>query len=143
MSDFPRCRFTEGQVVLPEGYCDRTVNVLLAGDEASPSLNISRDTLPPGESLAGYITRQLDTLSHSMKGWVLKSREPSVPGTGVLSGESILASYLRDGKRIWQRQAVFALPQGRILVFTLAHSRRLTAQDESLLQQVLDSFEQA
>ncbi|MGE9506077.1 DcrB-related protein, partial [Erwinia amylovora] len=74
MPDFSRCTFTEGSVTLPEGYSDRTVNLLLAPDDAYPSLNISRDTLQPGETVAGYITRQLDTLSASLKGWVLKAR---------------------------------------------------------------------
>ncbi|MFA1239161.1 DcrB-related protein [Serratia odorifera] len=143
MPDFSRCTFTEGSVTLPEGYSDRTVNVLLAGDDASPSLNISRDALQPDETLADYITRQLETLSHSLKGWVLKGREPVALGNSRLPGESVHASYLRDGKRIWQRQAVFALEQGQVLVFTLAQPRKLAPQDEALLQQVLDSYQPA
>ncbi|SMB36404.1 conserved hypothetical protein [Serratia proteamaculans] len=141
MPDFSRCAFTEGSVMLPEGYSDRTVNVLLAGDELSPSLNISRDVLQPDESLADYITRQLNTLSHSLKGWVLKGREPMTLGNSRLAGESVHASYLREGKRIWQRQAVFTLTEGRVLVFTLAQPRKLAPQDEFLLQQVLDSYQ--
>ncbi|UWS28279.1 DUF1795 domain-containing protein [Erwinia pyrifoliae] len=140
MPDFSRCTFTEGSVTLPEGYSDRTVNVLLAGDDASPSLNISRDTLQPGEAVADYITRQLATLSASLKGWVLKGREPAALGGEQLPGESVSASYLRDGQRIWQRQAVFALAQGRVLVFTLAQPRKPSPQDEALLQQVLASY---
>ncbi|CAI1986024.1 Uncharacterized conserved protein [Serratia quinivorans] len=54
MPDYSRCTFTEGSVALPEGYSDRTVNVLLAGDDISPSLNISRDALQPDETLNGY-----------------------------------------------------------------------------------------
>ncbi|MFJ1502446.1 DcrB-related protein, partial [Erwinia amylovora] len=42
-------------------------------------------------------------------------------------GESVSASYLRDGQRIWQHQAVFALAGGRVLVFTLAQTRALSA----------------
>ncbi|TFZ50674.1 DUF1795 domain-containing protein [Serratia proteamaculans] len=142
MPDYSRCTFTEGSVALPEGYSDRTVNVLLAGDDISPSLNISRDALQPDETLNGYITRQLETLSVSLKGWVLKGREPVTLGRGGLPGESVHASYLRDGKRIWQRQAVFALTDGRVLVFTLAQPRKLAPQDEALLLQVLDSYQQ-
>ncbi|MFJ1503037.1 DUF1795 domain-containing protein [Erwinia amylovora] len=120
MPDFSRCTFTEGSVTLPEGYSDRTVNLLLAPDDAYPSLNISRDTLQPGETVAGYITRQLDTLSASLKGWVLKARAAAQLGEAQQPGESVSASYLRDGQRIWQHQAVFALAGGRVLVFTLA-----------------------
>ncbi|AVJ16092.1 DcrB-related protein [Serratia rhizosphaerae] len=143
MPDFSRCAFTEGSVKLPEGYRDRSVNVLLAGDDISPSLNISRDELLADETLADYVTRQLATLADGLKGWVQKSREPATLGNGVLSGECVHASYMRDGKRIWQRQAVFALPQGQVLVFTLAQPRKLTAQDEALLQQVLASYQPA
>lgn len=143
MPDFSRCRFTEGSVALPEGYRDRTVNVLLAGDDASPSLNISRDALQKNELLADYVTRQLDTLSTGLKGWVLKSREPVALGQDALPGECVLASYLRDGRRIWQRQAVFALQGGHVLVFTLAMTRKLSPEDEALLTQVLESYQPA
>lgn len=50
MSALSRCAFSEGSVALPEGYADRTVNVLLAGDDVSPSINISRDALQPAEN---------------------------------------------------------------------------------------------
>ncbi|MGP3220719.1 DcrB-related protein [Serratia bockelmannii] len=143
MPDFSRCAFSEGSVSLPAGYSDRTVNVLLAEDDFSPSLNISRDMLQPDEALAGYITRQLDELSQGLKGWVLKNREPAVLGKTQLQGECVHASYLRDGKRVWQRQAVFALQEGHVLVFTLAHTRKLLPQDDALLQQVLDSYQPA
>jgi len=36
---------------------------------------------------------------------------------------------------------VFALPDGPVLVFTLAHTRKLTPDDEALLAQVLDSWQ--
>lgn len=140
MSDFSRCAFTEGSVALPAGYIDRTVNVLLAGDELSPSISISRDTLQPAEALDGYVSRQLAALGQSLKGWVLKSREPAMLGGDLLDGECVRASYLRDGKRIWQSQAVFALADGLVLVFTLAMARKLTPQDDALLQHVLNSY---
>ncbi|HFF9829688.1 DUF1795 domain-containing protein [Serratia marcescens] len=143
MPDFSRCAFSEGSVSLPDGYRDRTVNVLLAGDDFSPSLNISRDALQSDEALADYITRQLDELSQGLKGWVLKSREPAALGKDLQQGECVHASYLRDGKRVWQRQAVFALQEGLVLVFTMAHTRKLLPQDDTLLQQVLDSYQPA
>lgn len=64
-------------------------------------------------------------------------------GDGLAAGEWVRASYLRDGKRIWQNQAVFALAEGRVLVFTLAMARKLTPQDDALLQQVLNSYRAA
>lgn len=142
MTDFSRCGFTEGSVALPEGYVDRTVNVLLPGDDVSPSINISRDALQPGENLESYVTRQLDALAQGLKGWAFKSREPATLGDGLAAGEWVRASYLRDGKRIWQNQAVFASAEGRVLVFTLA-TRKLMPQDDALLQQVLNSYRAA
>lgn len=143
MSDFSRCAFTEGSVALPEGYVDRTVNVLLAGDDTSPSINISRDVLQPVESLDDYVSRQLVALGQSLKGWVFKSREPAMLGGDLLAGEWVRASYLRDGKRIWQSQVVFAQADGRVLVFTLAMTRKLMPQDDALLLQVLNSYRTA
>lgn len=143
MSALSRCAFSEGSVALPEGYADRTVNVLLAGDDVSPSINISRDALQPAENLEGYVTRQLDALAQGLKGWAFKSREPATLGDGLTTGEWVRASYLRDGKRIWQNQAVFALAEGRVLVFTLAMARKLTPQDDALLLQVLSSYRAA
>ncbi|MBH3069677.1 DUF1795 domain-containing protein, partial [Serratia marcescens] len=102
MSALTRCAFSEGSVALPEGYADRTVNVLLAGDDVSPSINISRDALQPAENLESYVTRQLDALAQGLKGWAFKSREPATLGDGLTAGEWVRASYLRDGKRIWQ-----------------------------------------
>ena len=141
MFDPSRCAFTEGSVAIPQGYSDRTVNVLLSADSDAPSINISRDTQQSGESLADYITRQLDTLSSGLKGWALKSRQPVTLGREALAGEKIVASYLRDGRRIWQHQAVFTPGEGHILVFTLAHTQKLTERDEHLFQQILHSFE--
>lgn len=45
-------RIQEGSFALPETFLDRTVNIFVpSGNErASPSLNISRDTLRPEET---------------------------------------------------------------------------------------------
>ncbi|HEI3539040.1 TPA: DUF1795 domain-containing protein [Escherichia coli] len=143
MSESERCVFSEGSVSLPAGYNERTVNVLVAGDEYSPSLTISRDNARHGELLPDYIARQLAVLSGNLKGWVLNRREPVSLGNGQWAGERVDASYLRDGQRIWQQQAVFMLQDSRILVFTLTHNRKLSQQDTTLLRQVLDSYQSA
>ena len=96
-----------------------------------------------GGKLEGYVTRQLDALAQGLKGWAFKSREPATLGDGLTAGEWVRASYLRDGKRIWQNQAVFALAEGRVLVFTTAMARKLTPQDDALLLQVLSSYRAA
>jgi len=83
------------------------------------------------------------TSAVSWQRWAFKSREPVMLGGDLLAGEWVRASYLRDGKRIWQSQAVFALADGRVLVFTLAMARKLTPQDDALLQHVLNSYRAA
>ncbi|MDI9110331.1 DUF1795 domain-containing protein [Serratia marcescens] len=143
MSELSRCFFTEGSIALPEGYRDQSINVLLSDDEFAPSLNISRDVIPSDETLSDYLSRQLDALAPNIQGWVLKAREPAVLGEGAVPGECMLMSYLLDGVRIWQYQAVFALASGRILVFTLSMARELTCEDNVLLQQVLSSYRTA
>ena len=72
MSALSRCAFSEGSVALPEGYADRTVNVLLAGDDVSPqsifpAMRCSR------RKTEGYVTRQLDALAQGLKGWAFKA----------------------------------------------------------------------
>lgn len=54
-------RIQEGSFALPDAFLDRTVNIFVpSGNErATPSLNISRDTLRPDENLTTYIDRQI------------------------------------------------------------------------------------
>lgn len=70
-------RIQEGSFALPETFLDRTVNIFVpSGNErATPSLNISRDTLRPEENLTTYIDRQIALMK---KTWV---------STGYFRGE--------------------------------------------------------
>ncbi|KAA9002646.1 DUF1795 domain-containing protein [Affinibrenneria salicis] len=140
-----RCQFTEGSVALPEGYLDRTVNVFAPAAADSASFNIARDTLPPDETLSAYIDRQLSLLGKHLKGWKERSRAPAQLGQGeqALNGECVQASYLRDGQRVWQQQAVFAPGNGLILVFTQSVGRALTEQDKAQFADLLNSFTRA
>lgn len=119
----PKYHINEGLISLPDGYHDRTVNVfaLPAGD--APAFNISRDALNPGEALAAYIDRSAATL-----------------GDNLSTGEIVHASYLRDGKRIWQQQAVFNVDSDKILVFTMTCTRAPGDADSALFGDLLRSF---
>ncbi|EHK3212545.1 MULTISPECIES: DcrB-related protein [Enterobacter cloacae complex] len=119
----PKYHINEGLISLPDGYHDRTVNVfaLPAGD--APAFNISRDALNPGEALAAYIDRSAATL-----------------GDNLSLGEIVHASYLRDGKRIWQQQAVFNVDSDKILVFTMTCTRAPGDADSALFGDLLRSF---
>ncbi|SUI54595.1 cytoplasmic protein [Shigella flexneri] len=71
-------RIQEGCFALPETFLDRTVNIFVpSGNErATPSLNISRDTLRPDENLTTYIGRQIA---------LMKKKKPR-PAPGTFAG---------------------------------------------------------
>ncbi|MBQ4769138.1 DUF1795 domain-containing protein [Pectobacterium versatile] len=134
------CIFTEGRITLPNGYRDRTVNAFTPSQEGEPAFTVSRDVLNDGEVLSGYIDRQLNLMTQHFKGWKTQAREAIWLGNNVLEGESLQASYLRDGQRIWQQQAVFAVDSVQILVFTLSKTAAPSATDESRFNALLGSF---
>lgn len=106
----------------------------------APAFNISRDTHNPGETLAAYIDRQMALMAKHLKGWKTGERTEAVLGDSLLTGEIIHASYLRDGKRTFQQQAVFNPSADHILVFTMSAVRALNDTDRALLLSVLKSF---
>ncbi|ELY3469269.1 DUF1795 domain-containing protein [Cronobacter malonaticus] len=132
--------FNEGSISLPEGYQDRTVNVFVQPAAGAPSFNISRDALQPREILSAYIDRQLLLMQQHMKGWSHELRDSAVLGDNLLHGEIVHASYLRDGKRIWQQQAVFNIQDAHILVITMSSPTKLTERDNLLFMELLRSF---
>ncbi|MFE8115714.1 DcrB-related protein [Brenneria goodwinii] len=134
------CIFSEGQIRVPEGYQDNTVNVFVSSHENAPSFNISRDLLVEGETLPAYIDRQLGQLEKHLSGWKLLAREAAELGQHVLSGEHVRASYLRDGRRIWQDQAVFSLDDHRVLIFSQSKAGKLDDADARLFALWLAGF---
>ena len=135
-----QCLFSEGLINFPEGYQDRTVNVFAPPAADAPAFNISRDALNPGEALAAYIDRQLALMEKHIKGWKQGERSAATLGDSLLQGEIVHASYLRDGKRIWQQQAVFNVDSDKILVFTMTCTRALGDADSALFGDLLRSF---
>lgn len=132
------CLFTEGVLTLPAGYRDRTVNVFTA--PGLPALNLSRDLMEDGETLSGYITRQTALMAQHLKGWKELSRDAVAPGNDLGQGEAVEATYLRGGQRVSQRQAVFARPDGQVLVFTVSADGPLTGAHRDVLNGLLRSF---
>ena len=135
-----QCLFSEGLINFPDGYQDRTVNVFAPPAADAPAFNISRDALNPGEALAAYIDRQLALMEKHIKGWKQGERSDATLGDSLLQGEIVHASYLRDGKRIWQQQAVFNVDSHKILVFTMTCTRALDDADNALFGELLRSF---
>ena len=138
--NLPLCLFTEGSITLPDHYQDRTVNVFTAPGENSPAFNISRDTLSDGEALEDYIDRQLTLMQNHLKGWKQTERVPVLLGDNLSQGECVHASYLRDGKRVFQQQAVFNTSANHILVFTVSCTAILTDGDSQQFHALLASF---
>lgn len=135
-----QCLFSEGLINFPDGYQDRTVNVFAPPAADAPAFNISRDALKPGETLAAYIDRQLALMEKHIKGWKQGERSDATLGDSLLQGEIVHASYLRDGKRVWQQQAVFNVDSHKILVFTMTCTRALGDADNALFGKLLRSF---
>ncbi len=134
------CLFTEGQITLPDDYQDRTVNAFTASDATAPAFNISRDTLNEGETLPAYIDRQLTLMQKHIKGWKQTERSAAVLGDALLQGECVHASFLRDGKRIWQQQSVFTPDGHKVLVFTMTSTSAIDDADSEQFQALLKSF---
>lgn len=56
------CRFTEGMITLPQGYCERTLNTLAGTRSTLPPITISRDKLGDHNNPEEYILSQLAIL---------------------------------------------------------------------------------
>ncbi|AYW90797.1 MULTISPECIES: DUF1795 domain-containing protein [Yersinia pseudotuberculosis complex] len=134
-----RCVFTEGSICLPVGYREQTVNILVAPH--APSLNISRDILPPGEGFADYLSRQRMTLKKGLRKYEALDEQPAALGDGLIQGISLLSRYQpQKSQSIYQRQAVFPVSSG-VLIFTLASTSPLTEQDETFFADCVSSYQ--
>ncbi len=65
MSHETRCIFSEGSVILPEGYKEQTVNILIS--PTGNAVNISRDDKPTDETFDDYVARQKQLLQRALK----------------------------------------------------------------------------
>ncbi|MCS4492701.1 DUF1795 domain-containing protein [Pantoea sp. B623] len=132
--------FAEGVVSLPDGYQDRTVNVFTGPSAGTPAFNISRDTMDTGETLPAYVDRQLALMQKHLSGWNQSGRRTVMLGEDLLQGEQVNASYRREGKSVWQQQAVFNTRDSYILVFTMSSLEELKDGDNHLFSELLRSF---
>ncbi|QHM70036.1 DcrB-related protein [Mixta intestinalis] len=141
MSAYPPVSLlSEGVVTIPEGCQDRTVNIFTQPDADAPSFNIARDTLHPNESLTAYIDRQLALMKKHIKGWKQEARSAAVLGDNLSQGEIVQVSYLREGKRIQQQQAVFNPTDDNVLVFTMTSAQVLSEADNARFRAFFGSF---
>ena len=140
-------RIQEGCFTLPETFLDRTVNIFVpaSNERASPSLNISRDTLKPDENLTTYIDRQIVLMKKNLGQHRVLSRGTALAGTGeaAMAGEQILATHRSGKTEVYQRQAGFITGPGKVLVLTLTSQRPFDENTDQLWTAWLTSFQPA
>lgn len=129
MANNTRLNFQEGSIVMPEGFSDHTVNMLvLGGPENSPlNLSIARAQLKPGETLPEYVDQQIKILKKRLKEHRVLKREAAWLGSDehAIQGEQIVATHKSGSIIIWQYQAAFqANDNGLVLIFTLSSKRK-------------------
>lgn len=135
------CRFTEGTITLPEGYCERTLNTLADTQSVLPPITISRDKLGDHNNPEEYILSQLAILQKQMKDWQQEAHQPVVLGDNLTTGIMISYDFLRpDNLRLYQKQALFTLNMEDILIFSLSKASPITAPDIQLFSDTLKSF---
>lgn len=135
------CRFTEGTITLPEGYCERTLNTLADTRSVLPPITISRDKLGDHNNPEEYILSQLAILQKQMKDWQQEAHQPVVLGNNLTTGIMISYDFLRpDNLRLYQKQALFTLNMEDILIFSLSKASPITSTDMQLFSDTLKSF---
>lgn len=135
------CRFTEGTITLPEGYCERTLNTLAGTRSVLPPITISRDKLGDHNNPEEYILSQLAILQKQMKDWQQEAHQPVVLGDNLTTGIMISYDFLRpDNLRLYQKQALFTLNMEDILIFSLSKASPITSTDMQLFSDTLKSF---
>lgn len=135
------CRFTEGMITLPQGYCERTLNTLAGTRSTLPPITISRDKLGDHNNPEEYILSQLAILQKQMKDWQQEVHQPVVLGNNLTTGIMITYDFLRpDNLRLYQKQAVFTLNMDDLLIFSLSKASPITAADLQIFSDTLESF---
>lgn len=152
----PRVVFTEGSMVLPPGYEDRSTNLLVpASPQSQPNLSVARDWMKPGETLPAYVERQLGLLKSQLASHKLLARSavslgrtdnasserPEVPRQEPLVGLRIDASYKNGKLLVYQRQAAFEVAPRRVLIFTASRANGFGEAFEQLWAEWLASYQ--
>lgn len=143
-TDMPagRIQFHEGSIILPSSFEDRTTNLFVPVDTSSqPNLSIARDWLTEGESLSGYVDRQVALLKSRIAGHKVLARQAEQLGEiDVLVGERIDASYRNNGRNVYQRQAAFLVGPLRALILTASNPKPMDHEFDAFWRQWLDGY---
>lgn len=138
----------EGRFDVPDdGRIDRSMNVLAMPDGSGTTLIVSRDALREQESLAQFVARQMNDLTRQVSQLKEVSRTDIAVGPAIASLRAIeLATQFRqNGQALYQRQAVFLLPQDpvgkSVLILTASSPVPFDADALALWQRTLESFQ--
>ncbi|MFL9670008.1 DcrB-related protein [Variovorax sp. AB1(2024)] len=138
----------EGRFDVPDdGRIDRSMNVLAMPDGSGTTLIVSRDALREQESLAQFVTRQMNDLTRQVSQLKEVSRTDISVGPVIASLRAIeLATQFRqNGQALHQRQAVFVLPQDpagkAVLILTASSPVPFDADALALWWRTLESFQ--
>ncbi|MGJ7564614.1 DcrB-related protein [Variovorax sp. GB1R11] len=138
----------EGRFDVPDdGRIDRSMNVLAMPDGAGTTLIVSRDALRAQENLAQFVSRQMNDLTRQVSQLKELSRDEIAVGPAVLNLRAIelATQFKQNGQALYQRQAVFLLPNERdgkaVLILTASSPVPFDAEALALWQRTLASFE--
>jgi hypothetical protein len=138
----------EGRFDVPDdGRIDRSMNVLAMPDGSGTTLIVSRDALREQESLAQFVTRQMNDLTRQVSQLKEVSRTDIAVGPAIASLRAIelATQFKQNGQALHQRQAVFLLPQDpagkAVLILTASSPVPFDADALALWRRTLESFQ--
>jgi hypothetical protein len=139
-----RYHINEGVITFPDTLVDRTVNMFMSPNGSGLSMVVSRDKLQAGESLDGFIKRQMGDLSRQVNKFEEIARAEATLGATDpgLKGVQIASRFKQHGQQVHQLQAVFLLPDGvSVLIVTGTALAPHTDVEKGIWKQTLSTFE--
>ncbi|MBN8757283.1 MULTISPECIES: DcrB-related protein [Variovorax] len=138
----------EGRFDVPDdGRIDRSMNVLAMPDGSGTTLIVSRDALRAQESLAQFVSRQMNDLTRQVSQLKEVSRTDIAVGPAIASLRAIelVTQFRQNGQALHQRQAVFLLPQDpagkAVLILTASSPVPFDEDALALWRRTLESFQ--
>ena len=138
----------EGRFDVPDdGRIDRSMNVLAMPDGSGTTLIVSRDALRAQESLAQFVSRQMNDLTRQVSQLKEVSRTDIAVGPAIASLRAIelVTQFRQNGQALHQRQAVFLLPQDpagkAVLILTASIPVPFDEDALALWRRTLESFQ--
>jgi hypothetical protein len=117
---------------MPDGYQDRTMNTF-ASRSGELVLNLTRDDLEEGGSIASKVNKALKVASEWPRFMIIDQRDRTVAG---LRGRETRLQWMRDKVLLYQHQ-VYLPYYSTLLTFTGSAPKRLAGQIDAHLERAL------